>query len=290
MPAQERGDVFITGAATGIGAATARQLAERGYRVFAGVHTTPPASSHAAGIEAIPIDVTDAESIAAAVATVRERVGSRGLRAVINNAGVIVQGPLELVPRPELERQFAINTLGPVYVTQAFLPLLRAGNGRLVNISAPTARVAVPFMGPIGASKAALESLSAALRIELAAWQIPVVLVEPGGTDTAIFAKAGDAAEAALAAADPARAALYGPHLQAFAKAAAKQALGPVEPVANAVVAAVEARRPKRRYSAGNGIRLFATLSHLPTGLRERLVTSAFGLGRVAANVAPDGR
>jgi hypothetical protein len=84
--------------------------------------------------------------------------------------------------------------------------------------------------------------------------------------------------------------ALYETHLEAFAKAAAKQTLGPVEPVANAVVAAVEARRPKRRYSAGNGVRLFATLAHLPTGLRERLVASAFGLGGVAANVSPDSR
>ncbi len=289
MPAQAQEAVLITGAATGIGAAAARKLGERGYRVFAGVHTTPPASS-AAGIETIPMDVTDPDGIAAAAATVRERIGTGGLRAVVNNAGVIVRGALELVPPRELKRQFAINTLGPVYVTQAFLPLLRAGRGRLINISAPTARVPVPFLGPIGASKAALKSLSAALRGELAAWGIPVVLVEPGGTDTQIFASATAAAEAALAAGDPARVALYRPHLEAFAKAAAKQSLGPVEPVADAVVTAIEARRPKRRYSSGNGVRLFGTLSHAPIGLRERLVASAFGLNRVAADVALDGR
>ena len=220
--------------------------------------------------------------------TIRAAISSVVGSAV--SAGVIVQGPLELVPQRELERQFAINTLGPVYVTQAFLPLLRAGRGRLINISAPTARVPVPFLGPIGASKAALESLSAALRGELAAWGIPVVLVEPGGTDTQIFARATAAAEAALAAGDPARIALYRPHLEAFAKAAVKQSLGPVEPVADAVVTAIEARRPKRRYSSGNGVRLFGTLSHVPIGLRERLVASAFGLNRVAADVALDGR
>ena len=231
------------------------------------------------------MDVTDPGSVAAAVATVGERLGRSGLRAVVNNAGVIVQGPLELLPQRELERQFAINTLGPIYVTQAFLPLLRAGKGRLINVSAPTARVPVPFMGPIGASKAALESLSAALRGELAAWKIPVVLIEPGGTDTQIFAKAAAATETALAAGDPARVALYRPHLEAFAKAAAKQSLGPIEPVADALVAAIEARRPRRRYGAGNGVRLFAALSHVPTGLRERLVASAFGLNRVAVDV-----
>lgn len=287
MPAHSQEAVFITGAATGIGAAAARKLAERGYRVFAGVHTTPPASS-VPGIETIPIDVTDPDGIAAAAATVRERVGTGGLRAVVNNAGIIVQGPLELVPQRELERQFAINTLGPVYVAQAFLPLLRAGRGRVINISAPTARVPVPLLGPIGASKAALESLSAALRGELSAWGIPVVLVEPGGTDTPIFARATAAAEAALAAGDPARVALYRPHLEAFAKAAAKQSLGPVDPVADAVLTAIEVRRPRRRYSSGNGVRLFGALSHVPIGLRERLVASAFGLNRGALDVAMD--
>jgi NAD(P)-dependent dehydrogenase (short-subunit alcohol dehydrogenase family) len=282
MPAQAQQAVFITGAATGIGAATAHKLAQRGYRVFAGTHTTPPAS--AAGIETIPLDVTDPDGIAAAAGTVRDRLGADHLRAVVNNAGVIVQGPLELVPQRDLERQFAINTLGPVYVTQAFLPLLRTGRGRLINISAPTARVPVPLLGPIGASKAALESLSAALRGELAAWGIPVVLVEPGGTDTQIFARAAAAAEAALAAGDPARVALYRPHLEAFATAAAKQSLGPVAPVADAVVTAVEARRPKRRYSSGNGVRLFGALAHVPVALRERLVASAFGLDRVAVD------
>jgi NAD(P)-dependent dehydrogenase (short-subunit alcohol dehydrogenase family) len=279
MPAPAQQAVFITGAASGIGAAAARKLAARGYRVFAGVHTTPAAP--AAGVETVPVDVTDPEAIAAAAAAVRDRLGRDRLRAVVNNAGIIVQGPLELVPRRDLERQFAINTLGPVYVTQAFLPLLRAARGRLINVSAPTARVPVPLMGPIGASKAALESLSASLRGELAAWGIPVVLVEPGGTDTPIFAKSAAAAEAALGAGDPARVALYQPHLAAFAKAAAKQSLGPVEPVADAVVAAIEARRPRRRYAGGNGVRLFAALSHMPTAVRERLVASAFGLNRV---------
>jgi NAD(P)-dependent dehydrogenase (short-subunit alcohol dehydrogenase family) len=145
-------------------------------------------------------------------------------------------------------------------------------------------------MGPIGASKAALESLSAALRGELAAWKIPVVLIEPGGTDTRIFAKAAAAAETALAAGDPARVALYRSQLEAFAKAAAKQSLGPVEPVADALVTAIEARRPRRRYAAGKGVRLFAALSHVPTGLRERLVASAFGLDKVTVDAALDGR
>lgn len=273
------GNVFITGAASGIGAATTAQLLQGGYRVFAGVHHATGSLADLAGVQTVPIDVTDPSSVIAAAKFVEQAVGAQGLRAVINNAGVIVQGPLELVPPDELRRQFDINTLGPAYVVQAFLPLLRAGHGRIVNISAPTARVPVPFMAPIGASKAALASLSDSLRLELAAWGIPVVVVEPGGTDTDIFRKAEAATQGALAATDAAKVALYGDQLAAVAKAAAKQKLGPADPVAKAVVSAVGAGKPKRRYSAGTGTAVFGVLAHAPTGLRERLIKSVFGLG-----------
>ena len=275
----DKGNVFITGAATGIGAATTDQLVRSGYRVFAGVHQQSGSLAGARGIRTVPIDVTDPAGVLAAAKDVQEEVGSQGLRAVINNAGVIVQGPLELVPPDELRRQFEINTLGPVHVVQAFLPLLRSGHGRIINISAPTARVPIPFMAPVGASKAALASFSNALRLELAAWDIPVVVIEPGGTDTAIFGKAEAATQNALAAADPAKVASYSDQLAAVAKAGAKQKLGPAEPVARAIVTAVQARKPKRHYSAGSGVAIFGMLAHLPAGLRERLVKSVFGLG-----------
>jgi NAD(P)-dependent dehydrogenase (short-subunit alcohol dehydrogenase family) len=271
--------VFITGAATGIGAAITSQLLQDGYQVFAGVHRETGSLASRPGAAAVRIDVTDPASVAAAAKVVAEAAGPQGLRAVINNAGVIVQGPLELVPPEELRRQFDINTLGPAHVVQAFLPLLRTGGGRIINISAPTARVPVPFMAPIGASKAALVSFSDALRLELASWDIPVIVIEPGGTDTAIFRKAESAARDALAAADPAKVALYRDQLARAAKAAARQKLGPADPVAKAVVAAVQARRPRRHYAAGSGVAVFGILAHTPAGLRERLIKSVFGLG-----------
>lgn len=274
-----KGDVFITGAAAGIGAATTKRLAEAGYQVFAGVHNETGSLATIPGVAPVAIDVTDPASVQSAAMTVEKAVGEHGLRAVVNNAGVIVQGPLELVPATELGRQFEVNTLGPAYVIQAFLPLLRAGQGRIINVSAPMARVPVPFMAPIGASKAALASLSDALRVELGTWNIPVVVIEPGGTDTAIFQKADAAAQATLGAADPAKVALYGDQLAAVAKAAAKLKLGPADAVARTIVAAVGARRPKRRYLAGPGVAIFGALAHLPTGLRERLITTVFGLG-----------
>jgi NAD(P)-dependent dehydrogenase (short-subunit alcohol dehydrogenase family) len=286
MPPQTNrstGNVFITGAAAGIGAATARLLSERGYTVFAGIHQDRGSLTELDRVRLVPIDVTDARSVTAAAEQVSGEVGAQGLQALINNAGVIVQGPLELVPAGELRRQFEVNTFGPSYVLQAFLPLLRLGHGRVINISAPTARVPVPFMAPIGASKAALASLSEALRVELAAWRIPVVLIEPGATATSIFDKATVAAEAALAEADQDRVTLYGPQLEAVAKTAARQKPGPVDPVARVVVKAATARRPKRRYTAGRDARLAGTLSHMPGGFRDRLVAIAIGI----ANVRP---
>lgn len=278
MARADKGNVFITGAASGIGAATTGQLIRNGYRVFAGVHRDTGSLAGASGVQTVPIDVTDPGSVVAAAKNVAAAVGSQGLRAVVNNAGVIVQGPLELVPADELRRQFEINTVGPVQVIQAFLPLLRTGHGRIINISAPTARVPIPFMAPIGASKAALASLSDSLRLELGAWDIPVVVIEPGGTDTAIFRKAEAAMQDALAAADPAKIASYSDQLAAVAKAAAKQKLGPADPVAKAIAGAVQARKPRRHYTAGSGVAIFGVLAHVPAGLRERLVKSVFGL------------
>lgn len=156
--------VFLTGAAGGIGLATARRLAAHGFRVYAGVRGEVSEPRSISRVELIECDVTKATSVAEAARQIDRNEHGRGLRAVINNAGVIVQGPLELVPSGEWRRQFEVNVFGPALVTSQFLPLLRAGQGRLINISATSARVALPFFGPVSASKAALESFSDAAR------------------------------------------------------------------------------------------------------------------------------
>lgn len=270
--------VLLTGAAGGIGAAVTRALLERGLTVYAGVRADP--APELAGAVPVILDVTSAGSVRAAAEQVAERQRGRGLHAIVNNAGLIVQGPLELVPEAELRRQFDVNVHGAVRVMQAFLPQVRLGKGRIVNITAPSARVAVPFAAPISASKAALASLSDAARIELAPWGIPVVQVEPGGTATEIFAKAERAGAEALALADPAGVARYRPALAAVAAASAKQRLDPVATVVKAVLAAVLDPKPKSHYVAGNA-RVFAILARLPEGARDRLLTRALGLSKL---------
>jgi NAD(P)-dependent dehydrogenase (short-subunit alcohol dehydrogenase family) len=272
--------VLITGASGGIGVAATRALLARGVTVYAGVRADPPAEL--AGAIPINLDVTNAESVATAAKEIANRQHGRGLHAVVNNAGVVVQGPLELVPDAELHRPFDINVYGPVRMMRAFLPQLRLGNGRIVNITAPTARIAVPFAAPISASKVALAWLSNAARLELAQWGIPVVQVEPGGSATEIFAKADRSSAAALAGADPAIVALYQPALAAVAAASARQRLDPVDKAAKAIVTAVLSPRPKTHYIAGNA-RIFAVLARLPQGVRDRLLTRSLGLATLTA-------
>ena len=275
MPANAK-TVLITGAAGGIGAAATSRLAELGFTVYAGVRSPAPHLDAIAGVRTLILDVTDADAIREAAARVTAEAGS--LHALVNNAGVIVQGPLELVPPSELRRQFEVNVFGPTQVTAAFLPLLRAGQGRLVNISAPTARAAVPFLGPISASKAALESLTDALRGELAAWKIPISVIQPGATDTPIFATAEKAAAESLGTVPPQTLALYASPLGSLAAAAAKMKLAPVDPVVEAIVHAVQSRKPKRRYAVGRDARAAAVLAKLPIGLRTVLIMRALGI------------
>jgi len=145
------------------------------------------------------LDVTDIGSIEAAAKTVSAEVGERGLAGLVNNAGVALGGPLEFVPLDELRRQLEVNTIGPMAVTQHFLPLVRQGRGRIVFVSSIGGRFSNPIIGPYCASKFALEALADALRMELAPPGIHVSVIEPGAVKTMIFEKAGPYGDLALA-------------------------------------------------------------------------------------------
>src|SRR5712691_1484475 len=122
---------FVTGASGGVGRVTVRRLEELGWRVFSGVHSLDAA--HGLGIP-VELDVTDADSIARAREAIAARVGQDALQGLVNNAGLSVDGPLQLVSVDALRQQFDVNVIGQIAVTQALLPLLRAGRGRVVNV------------------------------------------------------------------------------------------------------------------------------------------------------------
>src|SRR6266568_4897165 len=162
------GSVVVTGASTGIGEACALRLDRRGFRVFAGVRREVDGGAlkqkASSRLTPILLDVTDASSIKSAAAAVVAALGEEGLSGLVNNAGIAIAGPLEFLPIDELRRQFEVNVIGQIAVTQAFLPLLRKGHGRIVNMGSIAGKSALPFTGPYCASKFALEALTDSLR------------------------------------------------------------------------------------------------------------------------------
>jgi len=274
------GTVVVTGASTGIGEATALHLQERGFDVRACVRSAGDAERlRSAGVAPLRLDVTDAVSIAAA----SEELGDAPLAGLVNNAGIAVSAPIEFVPIDELRRQLEVNVVGQVAVTQALLPALRRGRGRIVNVSSIGGRVALPLAGPYAASKFALEGLSDSLRREVAQFGIAVSLVEPGGVKTPIWRKGRATAEQIAAQLPPEAGDLYGGMVEVLRRETTKIAeVRGMEPeqVARVIGHALTARRPKTRYLVGRDAKLrWAVAKRVPDRVFDRLVARTFARG-----------
>lgn len=281
----DRKAVVITGASTGIGAACAWHLDRLGFTVLAGVRRIEDGDAlkarASARLQPILLDVTDGASIEQARQAVAGLVGPRGLAGLVNNAGIAVAGPLEAVPIADLRRQFEVNVIGQVAVTQAFLPLLRQGRGRIVNMGSIAGRAAMPVMGPYSASKFALEALTDALRLEVQQWGIQVSIVEPGAIATPIWTKSGAKAEELEATTTEDMKGLYAGVIAGVrvrvAEAAARAI--PPEAVAQAVEHALTAARPKTRYLVGRDAKVRALMIKLlPDRWSDRLMTRILNL------------
>lgn len=278
------GAVVITGTSTGIGRATAVRLAGIGFHVFAGVRTASDAPT-GSGITPLTLDVTDSSSIATAAATVAAQVGDAGIRGLVNNAGITVPGPLEFLPLDDLRRQLEVNVIGPIAVTQAFMPLLRKGHGRIVNVGSIGGKMSTPFLGAYHASKFGLEALSDSLRQELRPWGIKVSLVEPGGVKTPLWERGRTAADEMLAKVPQATHDYYGEAIESLRGTSVKFEGRGVEPdvVAKAIQHALTAKNPKTRYLVGMDARAQAIIARvLPDQLLDRVVASQMGLPKKA--------
>src|SRR5918997_1344208 len=201
------GTVLVTGASTGIGEATVLHLREIGFTPVAAVRKDSDADRlEALGLRTVRLDVTDADQIGVA----RDALGDEPLAGLVNNAGIAVAAPLEFLPIDRLRQQLEINLIGQIAVTQAFLPALRSGRGRIVNVSSIGGRVALPLVGAYNASKFGLEGASDALRRELRPHGVDVILIEPGGVKTPIWKKSTRVADSMLAELPPEVERLYG--------------------------------------------------------------------------------
>jgi len=274
----EMGVILITGASTGIGRASALLLDRLGYRVFAGVRRDVDASAlrqeATDRLTPVMLDVTDQASIQHTHDLVTGVTDS--LAGIVNNAGIVVAGPIEALSLEDIRLQFDVNVFGVLAVTKAFIPHLRTGTGRVVNVSSINGRIVTPFAAPYAASKFALEALSDGLRLELRPWNISVSVVQPGAIKTAIWSSATQRALDNAKRFSPEMQSKYAGVIASIESRAGRppsQAIPP-ERVAKVIHHALSARRPKTRYIVGMDARIGALLAAVfPDRMKDYILT-----------------
>jgi NAD(P)-dependent dehydrogenase (short-subunit alcohol dehydrogenase family) len=258
--------VVVTGASTGLGRATARELARCGFHVLAGVRRETDAVA-APGVEPVLLDITRPEQVEALAA----RIGNRSVHALVNNAGIQVNAPVETLPLDQWRHVFEVNLFGHIAVTQALLPVLR--NGRVVNISSVGGKVAMPTYGAYAGAKFALEAVSDALRRE----GVQVVVIEPGGVRTEMARRGIATANTLAADMTPEQNARYGRLIRTINElmASGTEAGVTAEAAAQVVAKAVTTRRPRTRYTIGRDAALITRLSRvLPDRALDRVIAA----------------
>ncbi len=278
MSACMRSHIVVTGTSSGIGRATALDLAAAGYHVYAGVRrptdAPSPASASPGEVTPLLLDVTDPAQVSAAADIVATHTGEAGLNGLVNNAGIGVFGPLEIIPIEQFRRQLEVNVTGQLAVTQALLPLLRRARGRIVLIGSIGTRFTPSFTGPVSASKSAIATMAEALRQELAPWDIQVILIEPASIHTQAVDKLERDAEWLLGEADPHARSLYADAFRRFLRVGlARERKGsPPQVVGRAVARALTVSRPHARYLVGKDSRRMAVVAAaLPTPVLDAL-------------------
>lgn len=271
--------VVISGATKGIGAACALHLDRLGFRVFAGYRSETDAewlrTRSSSRLTPVKLDVTDEATIAQTAKIVSAATGEAGLWGVVNNAAIVVAGPLEVLPIEEIRHQFEVNVMGALRLTQVLIPLLRQQGGRIVNISSVNGRLCTPYTGPYSASKFALEALSDALRFELRRWAIEVSIVEPGAIRTPLWDASRKRALRIARSIAPESKQLYRRVFDRLNDVTSPvRALAP-ERVAQVVARALIARHPRTRYQVGWDARAGVLIARLLPGRLIDLLLAA---------------
>jgi NAD(P)-dependent dehydrogenase (short-subunit alcohol dehydrogenase family) len=271
---------LITGCSSGIGRATALRLRRAGFEVYATARRPESlADLTAAGITTLPLDVTDEATMAEAVDRITAEQGAVAL--LVNNAGYELAGPVEEIPLAEARRQFDTNFFGLARLAQLVIPGMRARHsGRIINLSSVFGRIAVPGGAYYDASKHAVTGFTHALRLELAAFGIHVILVEPTAALTSLNANiitVGDRDDGPYAAF---RHDLADWHAQTYSgqpsNVAGRLAVS-ADDVAAVIARAATTRRPRARYPVGTLARgLFALQRWLPGRAFDAFIRTQF--------------
>lgn len=276
--------VVVTGVSTGIGWGAVKVLTAKGFHVFGSVRKHADADRLAAefGDAFTPLlfDVTDEAAVREGARQVETALGGATLAGLVNNAGIAVAGPLLHLPLEEWRQQLEVNLTGVVIATQAFAPLLGAGEarvstpGRIVNISSVGGRNGNPFMAPYCTTKFGLEGLSESLRRELLPFGVDVVVVAPGAVATPIWDKADQTDVSRYAGA------VYAPSLERLRQymlTIGKSGLPP-EAIGEAIHTALTAARPKVRYVVSPSPVQVLLTEILPKRTLDRITGKRLGL------------
>ncbi|WP_159888146.1 SDR family NAD(P)-dependent oxidoreductase [Paenibacillus puerhi] len=270
--------VVVTGASSGIGRATAKRLAADGFHVLAGVRRQEDASEiNGKNIEAVIVDITNVDTLKALAERVEHDRLGRPLRAVVNNAGIAVNAPIEMVPLDELRHQIEVGVIGQVAVIQALTPALLTSGGRVVNIGSLGGKVSMPGFGIYSAAKFAMEAINDSLRREMVPFGLKVIMITPGGVSTGMSEKGITTMErlARLMTPDQHRRhdRLFAA-VKAQAETWARSGARP-EKAAAVISRAIRERRPSTRYMVGRDSALLTRLVRfLPDRLLDRMLRS----------------
>jgi NAD(P)-dependent dehydrogenase (short-subunit alcohol dehydrogenase family) len=269
---------IVTGASTGMGAATARELARRKFHVLAGVRRDQDADAiRGPGVEPVILDITNAEHIRSLVHRVQNDPQGRAVRGLVNNAAVQANVPFEVFAIAEWRRMFEVNLFGHVAMTQALLPALIRSRGRVINISSVGGKVAMATYGPYAATKFALEAASDSLRRELAPTGVQVVVIEPGAVRTEMLDRAIATADKSVSTMTPEQSQRYGPLVHAVNTQAVLSTKSGVsaDAAARVVAKAVIARKPRTRYTIGREAAAIRLVRFLPDRTLDRILSTA---------------
>ena len=267
--------IVITGTSTGIGKACALYLDKMGYIVYAGVRKQADGDNlkkeASERLTPVILDVTDENSIIKAAGII-EKETDGNLFGLINNAGIGRGGALEVTPVAEIRKLMAVNVIGLMAVTQAFIPMLRKGKGRIINIGSTSSLLAFPGASAYSASKFAVRAITDSLRVELKPFGMSVILVAPGAVESEIWEKGKAYKKELYKTIRPEISQLYAPLIKFGDKMNDELKKIPADEVAKAVTHAFTSKKPKRYYIVGNDAKGAAKAAKLPKGLMDRII------------------
>jgi len=275
---KHKGTVLITGASTGIGFATALYLDNLGFKVYAGVRKTKDKENllaHAKNeLTPITLDVCNQESIEQAFEIINEKLNKKPFY-LINNAGLSINGPLELLDYSDIKKVIDVNLTGLLIVTKVFMPLIRKNQGRIINISSGHGLLAIPDKSVYAASKFGVQALSDSLRVELKPFGVNISNIIVGKVETSVLGKIMDDRAKMISKANPEIFKLYKTLIEYFDKEVKDIPGIQAIKVSEIIYKAISDQKPKDKYIIGPGAKKMSVLGKFPAKMRDNMLYKA---------------